>query len=57
MERYSVAHFARPAHTAMMKRLEEGDLIPPLEEGVVEEDVSAEEWHYKMSVIHRAKNS
>ena len=56
--RYSVAWFARPEHAARMVRLTEGDVIPRLKEGEPEEeDITAEEWHEKMSKVHAAKLS
>lgn len=41
--RYSLVYFARPADDVLLKRLD-GEAIPPLEEGVVEEDVCSKDW-------------
>lgn len=42
-ERYSLVYFMRPGDNVNLKRLQ-GGIIPPLKEGVVEEDVSAKQW-------------
>ena len=43
LTRYSLAYFARPAITTVVKRLDGGN-IPPLREGEVEEGLVASEW-------------
>lgn len=44
LTRYSLAYFVRPEDTCVMKRLEGSDLIPNLEHGEEEQDVTAVEW-------------
>ena len=53
--RYSVAYLVRPENETPMKRLQGSEMIPPLKEGEVEEDITAAEWHHKQSEKHRAK--
>lgn len=42
--RYSVAYFLRPEDDVVLKRLDGSDVIPPLAEGEVEDDVTSKEW-------------
>lgn len=42
-ERYSLVYFMRPADHVPLKRVK-GGIVPPVEDGVVEEDVSAKQW-------------
>ncbi|RDW66752.1 clavaminate synthase-like protein [Coleophoma crateriformis] len=42
--RYSLVYFARPEDEVVLKRLEGSEIIPPLEEGVVEEQISSKKW-------------
>lgn len=42
--RYSLVYFARPEDEVHLKRLDGGTVIPPLQEGYVEEDVSSKQW-------------
>ena len=46
---YSVVYFSRPEDEVLLKRLDGSDIISPLKEGEVEEDVMSKEW-----VIRRA---
>ena len=39
-----------------MKRLEGGDVIPPLEEGAVEEELTVEDWLYSRSTSYKQKD-
>lgn len=41
--RYSLVYFSRPGDEVLLKRLE-GGAIPPLAEGVFEEDVKSVDW-------------
>lgn len=47
--RYSLVYFARPEDSVMLRRLEGSDLIPPLGEGQVEEEINSKDW-----IIRRA---
>jgi isopenicillin N synthase-like dioxygenase len=42
--RYSLVYFARPEDEVKLKRLEGSSVIPPLEDGVVEEDIRSVDW-------------
>ncbi|KAI9844815.1 MAG: hypothetical protein M1837_005233 [Sclerophora amabilis] len=42
--RYSMVYLARPSNDVILKRLEGSDVIPPLDEGEVEEDISSADW-------------
>lgn len=42
--RYSLVYFARPEDEVKLKRLDESACIPPLPEGVVEEDINSKDW-------------
>ena len=42
--RYSVAYLVRPAATVSMRRLVGGDVIPDLEEGEEDNNISAKDW-------------
>lgn len=50
--RYSLVYFARPEDDTPLKRLEGSDRIPPLPEGVIEEDINSKDW-----IIRRALNN
>ncbi|KAL3422674.1 hypothetical protein PVAG01_06830 [Phlyctema vagabunda] len=47
--RYSLAYFARPEDEVMLRRLSGSDIIPEVDEDVVEKEVSSKDW-----VQHRA---
>ncbi len=47
--RYSLVYFNRPENEVKLKRLEGSEMIPPLEDGVVEEDINSKDW-----IIRRA---
>ena len=42
--RYSVVYFARPEDDALLKRLEGSDIIPELQDGAQEEEMTSKEW-------------
>jgi isopenicillin N synthase-like dioxygenase len=42
--RYSLVYFMRPDHEAVIRRLEGSELIPPLADGEVEQELSGKEW-------------
>ena len=47
--RYSLVYFARPEDTVKLRRLDGSDIIPPLVDGHVEEDINSKDW-----IIRRA---
>lgn len=47
--RYSLVYFSRPEDSVMLRRLEGSDLIPPIGEGQVEEEINSKDW-----IIRRA---
>ncbi|RMD43765.1 hypothetical protein DV735_g1332, partial [Chaetothyriales sp. CBS 134920] len=42
--RYSLVYFNRPEDDVMLRRLEGSDMIPPLMEGEVEEEITSKDW-------------
>jgi isopenicillin N synthase-like dioxygenase len=42
--RYSLVYFARPEDEVLLKRLQGSDVIPELNEGEQEEEMSSKEW-------------
>ena len=42
--RYSLVYFARPEDEVKLKRLDGSAFIPPLPDGVVEEDINSKDW-------------
>ena len=55
--RYSVAYFSRPEHETLMTRLDGSDIIPPLREGEVDDEITAREWHHRNSKAHAARGA
>jgi isopenicillin N synthase-like dioxygenase len=51
--RYSLVYFARPADNVVLKRLDGSSVIPALEDGVIEEDVSSRQWILEKSTTRR----
>ncbi|CAI7634726.1 unnamed protein product [Penicillium discolor] len=47
--RYSLVYFARPEDSVMLRRLEESDMIPAIEDGQTEEEINSKDW-----IIRRA---
>lgn len=47
--RYSLVYFARPEDNVMLRRLDGSDVIPPLGEDQVEEEINSKDW-----IIRRA---
>ncbi|KAJ5098326.1 hypothetical protein N7532_005327 [Penicillium argentinense] len=47
--RYSLVYFARPEDDVMLRRLDGSNLIPPIEDGQVEEEINSKDW-----IIRRA---
>ena len=57
-ERYSFGYFLKPAQGASMRRIQEGDVIPTLEEGDDEEMPHYIDWHSKKTKgIMEGKNN
>lgn len=51
--RYSLVYFSRPEDTVPLKRLEGSDLIPTLDDGVVEEDINSKDWILRRALGRR----
>ncbi|KAJ9613102.1 hypothetical protein H2200_003043 [Cladophialophora chaetospira] len=51
--RYSLVYFNRPENEVKLRRLEGSDMIPPLDEGVVEEDINSNDWIIRRALGHR----
>lgn len=51
--RYSLVYFARPEDDIPMKRLDGSKKIPPLPEGVVEEDINSKDWIIRRALSNR----
>ena len=51
--RFSLVYFNRPENEVKLKRLEGSDMIPPLEEGTVEEDINSKDWIIRRALGHR----
>lgn len=47
--RYSLVYFARPEDSVMLRRVDGSDLIPPIGDGQVEEEINSKDW-----IIRRA---
>lgn len=54
--RYSLGYFVRPEDDVVLKRLDGGDVIPPLVEGEVEDNFTAKEWTFKRANQMRREN-
>ena len=50
--RWSLAYFGHAHNGSLMKRMD-GGVIPPLEEGVMEQDMTAEDWLYARSTSYK----
>lgn len=55
--RYSVAYFIRPEDDVVLKRLDDGDVIPPLAEGQIEENLTSKEWTFRKAMAMKRENS
>lgn len=55
--RYTVAYFVRPEDDVVLKRLGGGNVIPPLAEGEVEENVTSKEWTSRRANAMKRENS
>ena len=53
--RWSLAYFGHAHNGSLMKRMD-GGVIPPLEAGVTEEDMTAEDWLYVRSSSYKQKD-
>ena len=53
--RWSLAYFGHAHNGSLMKRMD-GGIIPPLEAGVTEEDLTAEDWLYVRSTSYKQKD-
>ncbi|PGH19571.1 hypothetical protein AJ80_03907 [Polytolypa hystricis UAMH7299] len=51
--RYSLVYFARPQNDVVLKRLEGSTRIPPLPEGIVEEEVKSQDWIIRRALGNR----
>lgn len=51
--RYSLVYFSRPEDDVLLKRLQGSTVIPPLPEGVVEEDVNSKDWIIRRALANR----
>ena len=51
--RWSLAYFNHPENKCPMRRLEGSDVIPPLGDGVIEDDMNAEDWLTAGSTKHK----
>lgn len=51
--RYSLVYFSRPEDDVLLKRLQGSTIIPPLPEGVLEEDVSSKDWIIRRALANR----
>ncbi|MCJ1269514.1 hypothetical protein MMC22_009406 [Lobaria immixta] len=51
--RYSLAYLARPNSDVLVKRLSGGHVIPPLDDGEKEEDISSADWITKRLAGHK----
>jgi isopenicillin N synthase-like dioxygenase len=52
--RYSLVYFNRPENEVKLRRLEGSEIIPPLEEGTVEEDINSNDWIIRRALGRRA---
>lgn len=51
--RYSLVYFARPEDTVKLRRLDGSDIIPPLVDGHVEEDINSKDWIMRRALGRR----
>lgn len=51
--RYSLVYFSRPEDDVLLKRLQGSDVIPPLPDGVVEEEVNSKDWIIRRALGNR----
>ena len=51
--RYSLVYFNRPENDVMLKRLDTSELIPPLDEDEVEEEINSKDWIIRRALGHR----
>ncbi|EEP75813.1 predicted protein [Uncinocarpus reesii 1704] len=51
--RYSLVYFSRPEEDVLLKRLDGSSKIPPLPEGVVEEDIKSKDWIIRRGLGNR----
>lgn len=51
--RYSLVYFSRPEDDVLLKRLQGSTVIPPLSEGVLEEDVNSRDWIIRRALANR----
>jgi hypothetical protein len=48
-----LVYFSRPEDDVVLKRLQGSVVIPPLPEGVVEEDVNSKDWIIRRALANR----
>jgi isopenicillin N synthase-like dioxygenase len=51
--RYSLVYFNRPENEVMLKRLDGSDIIPPLADDEVEEEINSKDWIIRRALAHR----
>lgn len=51
--RYSLVYFNRPEDDVMLKRLDGSDVIPPLADDEVEEEINSKDWIIRRALAHR----
>lgn len=51
--RYSLVYFNRPADDVLLKRLDGSDMIPPLADDEVEEEINSKDWIIRRALAHR----
>ena len=54
--RWSLVYFGQSHNRSLMKRMEGSDVISRLDEGILEEDMTAEDWLYVRSTSYKHKN-
>jgi len=51
--RYSLVYFARPEDDVLLRRLDGSDLIPSLDEDLVEEEINSKDWIIRRALGYR----
>jgi isopenicillin N synthase-like dioxygenase len=51
--RYSLFYFSRPEEDVMMKRLEGSSMVPPLPDGVKEDEINSKDWIIRRALGNR----
>lgn len=53
VERLSLVYFSRPEDDVLLKRLQDSPVVPPLPEGVVEENITSKDWVIRRALANR----